>query len=222
MQLRDARFVHAQLGADVLHRHFVVVVEGDHPLLARRQRRNCVADAVAHFLAFVFEIRTLRLRRHQHRRQLRLVDGVGVRERRRGFDGVDADDGLAEPLLIRSDRLREIGQRGLVSERGTQLLARRFELASHAPHAARPRVLAQRIDHRAADAPLGEGFELDAARIVKTMRRINQTNYAVLHQITEVDRMRHRRGHSPGERFHKRYSCFDSLGLAGSNDRSLR
>jgi len=36
VQLRDARFVDADLGANLLHRGFLVVVETDHLLLAGR------------------------------------------------------------------------------------------------------------------------------------------------------------------------------------------
>ncbi len=48
-------------------------------------------------------------------------------------------------------------------------LARRFELAALTADAARPGVAAQRVDHRAADAPFGEGLELDAARLVEAV-----------------------------------------------------
>jgi len=37
VQLRDARLVDADLGADLLHRRLLVVIEADHLLLARRQ-----------------------------------------------------------------------------------------------------------------------------------------------------------------------------------------
>jgi len=50
-----------------------------------------------------------------------------------------------------------------VAQRGAEFFARRFELAPDAAHAARPGVLAQRVDHRAADATLGEGLELDTS-----------------------------------------------------------
>jgi len=95
-----------------------------------------------------------------------------------------------------------------VSERRTQLLAGRFELATDAANTARPRILAQRVDHRAADTPLGEGLELDAARIVETMRGIDQADHTVLDEVAEVNRMRHGRRHAPRERFNERQPCF--------------
>ena len=57
VQLRHARFVDADLRADLLHRRFGVVVEADHLALARRQRRDRRADAVAHFGVFVGLVR---------------------------------------------------------------------------------------------------------------------------------------------------------------------
>src|SRR5207249_154753 len=38
VQLRHARFVHANLGANLLHRHVAVVIKANHFTLARRQR----------------------------------------------------------------------------------------------------------------------------------------------------------------------------------------
>jgi len=106
--LRDARFVDAQLRADVLHRHFVVVVEGDDALLARRQRGDGVAHAILDLVALVLQVGALRLGGHQHRGQLRLVDVFRARERRRRLDRVDAHDGLAQALLVGADRFREV------------------------------------------------------------------------------------------------------------------
>ena len=101
-----------------------------------------------------------------------------------------------------------------MAERRAQLLARRLELASHAADAARPRVLAQRVDHRAANAPLGERLELDPARIVEAMRRVDQADHAVLDEIAQVDRVRHRRRHASGERLDKRQARLNPMSLA--------
>jgi len=95
-----------------------------------------------------------------------------------------------------------------VSERRAQLLASRFELATHAANTARPRVLAQRIDHRAADTPLGECLELDPPRIVEAMGGIDQADHTVLDEVAEINRMRHGCCHAPGKRFNKRQPCF--------------
>ena len=110
-----------------------------------------------------------------------------VRQRRGRLDGVDADDGAAEALLVGADLRGEVGERRLAAELAAQLLARRLELAALAANAARPGVLAQRVDHRAADPPLGEGLELDAARLVEAVRGVDQTDDPVLDEIADVD-----------------------------------
>jgi len=106
--LRDARLVDAELGADVFHGDFVVVVERDHALLARRQRGDRVAHAILHFVALVLHVGALRLRGHEHRGQLRFVDVLRAGEGRCRFDRVDAHDRLAEALLVGADRFGEI------------------------------------------------------------------------------------------------------------------
>jgi len=53
------------------------------------------------------------------------------------------------------------------------LLARRFEFTPLPADASRPRVLAQRVDHRAADTTFGERLELDPARFVEAVRRVD-------------------------------------------------
>ena len=64
-------------------------------------------------------------------------------------------------------------------------------------------VAPQRVDHGAAHAALGEGLELDAARFVEAVRRVNQPDDAVLHQIADVNGVRHGRRHAAGELFHE-------------------
>jgi len=141
---------------------------------------------------------------------LRFVDVLTAGERRRRFNGVDADDGLAQALLVGADFGGQIRERGFVTQRHAQLLARRFELAPDAADAARPRVLAQRVDHRPANPALGERLELDAARRVEALRRIDEANDAVLDQIAQINRVRHRRRHAPRERLHKGQACLDA------------
>jgi len=118
VQLRDPRFVHAQLRANVLHGHFVVVVERDDALFSGRQRGNGVADARLHLVTLVLQIGALGLGRHHDGWQLRFVDVLGAREGRGGLNGVDANDGLAQALFVRADLFGQVGQRRLVTERG--------------------------------------------------------------------------------------------------------
>jgi hypothetical protein len=68
MQLRDARLVHTQFRADLLHRHLTVVVEGDDALLARRQRFDGATHTFTDFALLVGEIGALGFGRHEHRR----------------------------------------------------------------------------------------------------------------------------------------------------------
>ena len=138
-------------------------------------------------------------------------------ERRRRFDRVDANDRAAQSLLVGADARGQIGHRRLVSELAAQRFARRVELAALTAHAARPRIAAQRVDHRAANAPLGEGLELDAAVLVEAVRGVDQADHAVLHEIADVDRVRHRRRHAAGERFDERQTGDDAAILTGGN-----
>jgi len=110
MKLRHPRLVHAQLGADLFHRDFTVVVERDHALLARGQRCQSAAHAGPHLRLLIERVRPLGLGGHQHRRQLLVVDLVRRRVRRGRLDRVDADDGLAQALFVRTDRGGEVGQ----------------------------------------------------------------------------------------------------------------
>ena len=156
-----------------------------------------------------------RLRRHERGGQRRAVDVLAGRERRRRLDGVDADDRAAEPRLVGADARGEIGERRLGAELAAQLLARGLELAALAAHAARPGVAAQRVDHRAAHAALGEGLELDAARFVEAAGGVDQPEHAVLHEVAELDRVRHRGGDPARQRLDERQAGGDSVALIG-------
>ena len=152
VELRHARFVDADLRADLLHRDVAVVVEGDDFLLARRQRGDGAAHRVLHLAALVGRIGRFRLRRHQRRRQTGLVDGLAGRQRRRGFDRVDADDGAAEPLFVGANLARR-GRPATARGRARGAASSRAASSSRrdAADAARPGVAAKRVDHRAAD-----------------------------------------------------------------------
>jgi len=78
VELRDARFVHADLGANLFHGGLTVVIEADDLLLARRQRGDRLADALLDLLALVGFVGLFRLRRNQRRRQRRLVEVLVV------------------------------------------------------------------------------------------------------------------------------------------------
>ena len=105
----------------------------------------------------------------------------------------------------------QVGQRRLGAGLAAQGLAGRLELAALAADAARPGVLAQRVDHGAPDAALGEGLELDAAAVVVAVRGVDEADHPVLHQVAEVDRVRHRRGHPAGNGFDEGQAGDDAI-----------
>jgi len=74
-----------------------------------------------------------------------------------------------------------------VAELPSEFLARRFQLAALTTDPTRPGILAQRVDHGPPDSPFGEGLELDAARFVEAVRRVNQADDAILHEISDID-----------------------------------
>ncbi len=106
---------------------------------------------------------------------------------------------------------------GCLSQLASQRFARRIQFAALTADAARPRVFSQRVDHRAAHAPFGERLELDAALLVEAVRRVDQAEHAVLNEIADVDRVRHRGGHPPGERFNKGNTGDDAAVLTGGD-----
>ena len=187
----------------------------------RRQRRDRGADAIAHFALLIRFVGRLRLGGHERRRQRRAVDVLAGRERRRRLDRVDPDDGAAEPRFVGSDARREVGERRLRAELAPKLLARGLELATLAAHAARPRIAAQRVDHRAPHAALRKGLELDASRLVEAAGGVNQSEHAVLNEVPQLDRMGHRGGHPSGQRFDKGQAGGDSFALIVSKGLTL-
>jgi len=214
VQLRHARFVDANLGANLLHRGFGVIVEADDLLLPRRQRCNGVADALADFLALVRGVRLFGLGRNEHRGQRGLVEIVGIGQRGGRLDRVDPNDGASELLLVRSHLRGEVCQRRFAAELATERFARTLELATLPAHPTRPGVLPQCVNHRAPDAALGEGLELDAARLVEPVRRVDQPDHSVLHQVADVDGVRHRGRDTAGKLLDER-KAGDYAGVLG-------
>ena len=143
---------------------------------------------------------------------------------RRRFDRVDAHDGAAQPLLVGADPRGKVGHRWLVTQLASERFTRGVELPALATHAAGPRVFAERIDHRAAHAALGERLELDAACLVEAVRRVDQPEHTVLNQIPHVDRIRHGCGHASGKRLDERQTgdnatvVTDGNGLGAHSD----
>jgi hypothetical protein len=212
MQLRDARLVDPDAGPDLLHRDLAEVVEPDDLALARRQGLQGLANAVAGLGRLVGAVGHRRLRRNAEIRQHHVWRAVRRgRQHRRRFNGADANDGPAQPDLVGPDPGGQVGQGRLGTGLAADRFARRLELATLSPNPTRPGVLAQRVDHGAADAALGERLELDAATIVVAMRGVDQAHHPVLHQIAQVDRVRHRRSHPAGNGFDERQAGDDAV-----------
>ncbi len=104
---------------------------------------------------------------------------------------------------------------GSQPELAAQLLAGGLELTALAADAARPGILAQRVDHGAADPALGEGLELDAARLVEAVRGIDEADDAVLDEIADVNRVRHRGRHAAGKLLDEGNAGDDAGGVCG-------
>jgi len=139
---------------------------------------------------------------------------VVVGERRSRLNRVDTDDGPAQALFVRPDFRGEVRQGRLVPQLPSQLFACRFELATLAANATWPGVLPQSVNHRAPDTTFCERLELDTARLVETMRSVDEPNDTVLDKISDVDRVGHRGRDTSSELFYERDT--------GNNARILR
>src|SRR5262249_14724976 len=119
--------------------------------------------------------------------------------------------------LVGADAGGQVGHGRLMSKLAAERLSCSIELAPLAPNAARPGVAAQRIDHRTANATFSKRLELDAAARVEAVRGVDQAKHAVLHEIADVDGVRHRCRHPAGECFDKRQARDNAAILAGSD-----
>jgi hypothetical protein len=164
-------------------------------------------------------IRTLGLGRQQRRRQRRLVGVLGGRQRRGGLDGVDADDGAAQALLVGADLRGQVGQRRLAAQLAAQRFASGLELTTLSAHATRPGVLAKGVDHGATHPPLGKGLELDAPVLIEAIGRVDEPNDAVLHQVADINRMRHGGRHPAGKSLDERQAGNDAMALRRCGER---
>jgi hypothetical protein len=213
VQLRNARLVDTNLGANLFHCGLTVVIEADHFLLSGWQRRDRRAHAILGFLPFVGGVGLFGFRRNQGGWQSGFVEVFVVGQGRSRFNRVDPDDRSTEALLVGSDLRGEIRQGWFVSQFPAQLLASGFEFPALPADSTRPGVLAQSVDHGSPDSTFSERLELDAARLVKPVRCVDEPNHTILDKISNVDRVGHRGRDTSGELFYK--------GNAGNNARIL-
>ncbi len=210
MELGDTRLVDANLGANLLHRRLAVIVETDHLLLARRQRRDGRAHALTRLCPLVRGVRLFGFRRNQGLGKRRFVEVLVVGERGRRLNGVDANDGATEALFVGPDFRGQVGQRRLTAELASQLFASGLQLTALTANATRPRVLAERVDHGATDSPLGKCLKLDAAALVEPARCVDQTDDPVLDEVADVNRVWHRRRDAAGELLDEGDGCYNA------------
>ena len=222
VQLGDARLVDPDRRPDLLHRRFRVVVHRDHFALAGGQRRRSRLGRARGLRGF---------RRPCPAQRARTARAPAAATTPSTCSAADSGD-VCSIVLIRTivrprrassdpDPGGEVGERRLGAELATELLARRLDLPALTTNAARPGVPAQRVDHRAADPPLREGLELDPARLVEAAGGIDQPQHPVLHQIVQLDRVRHRRRDTTCKGFDEWQARGNPVTLAGDEGLAL-
>jgi len=198
VELRDARLVDAEGLPDLLHRGVLEVVEREQAAVAWLKATHRLAQPFPTLHRDVALVWRRWGRRDAARRQVGVLAAAAGGGRRR-LDGLDADDGAAEPLLVGAEVGREVGERGLAAGADAQRLAGGLELPADATHAAGPGVAAQGVDHGAADPALGKGLEADAPVCVVPVHGVDEADHPILHQVAHIHARRHRGGHSTCE-----------------------
>src|SRR3954454_6065685 len=203
VQLGDAALRHPEHLADLPQRQVLVVVEGDHELLALRQGGDGVGQAVL----------DLRLGEHLLRvRRVRVLEGVqqrhgvarGVRHRpqlvQRHDGGVgDLDQRLLEVVRGDVELARHLVVRGRAVQPVLELGVDLLDLAGAGAHGARHPVQgAQLVDDRALDAGDRVGLELDLAVEVEALDRIDQAEQAIGDEVRLFHMGRQAGGHPAG------------------------
>jgi len=111
---------------------------------------------------------------------------VGSKGRSR-LDCIDSHDGAPESFFVGTQLCGQVGQGRLASELAPELLPGGLELPALTPDAARPCILAERVDHRATNSTLGKRLELDAASLVKAVSCVDEADDSILDKIADVD-----------------------------------
>ena len=212
MELRDAGLGHAEHLTDLAQGQVLVVVEGDHELLALGQRRDRVGDPVAQLGLVDDRLRVGRAAVGQRVEQRHLVAGrVGhvpelverddrrVRDlHQRVMDFVDTDPELGRHLLVGRGALQP----------GLELHVDALDLPSPRPDRARhPVERPQLVDDRAADPGDRVGLELDLPRQVKPCDRGDQPPEPVRDQVGLLDVRRQPGAHPARDVLDERRKC---------------
>src|SRR5215210_682929 len=220
VQLGDARLGDAEDLPDLPQGQVLVVVERDHELLALRQRRDRVGEAVLELGGVEQVLRVGRVGVVQGVEQRHRV-ARGVRDRPQLVERDDRGVGdLHQALLELLDRDAELLGHLLVRGRPVQtvleLAVHALDLAGAGAHGARhPVERAQLVDDRALDARDGVGLELDLALGIEALDRVDQADQAVGDEVGLLDVRGQAGGHPARDVLHERGVGDDEL-LAGA------
>src|SRR5215213_10808973 len=209
VQLGDARLGDAEDLPDLPERQVLVVVEGDHELLALRQGGDRVGEAVLELGGVEQVLRVGRVGVVQRVEQGDLVAG-GVRHRPQLVERDDRGVGdLDQALLELLDRDAELLGHLLVRRRAVQavleLAVCALDLAGAGADGARhPVQRAQLVDDRALDAGDRVGLELDLALGLEALDRVDEADQAVGDELGLLDVRRQAGRHPAGDVLHER------------------
>src|SRR3954451_20231114 len=204
VQLGDARLGHADDLADLTEGQILVVVEGDHELLALGQRGDRVGEAVLE-LGGVQQILRVRGVRVVQRVEQRDLVARGVRHRpqlvQRDDRGVgDLHQALLELLDRDADLLGHLLVGGCPVQPVLELAVDALDLAGAGADGARHPVKgAQLVDDRALDAGDRVGLELDLALEVEALDGVDEADEAVGDEVGLLDVRRQAGGHAAGD-----------------------
>src|SRR3954451_24136667 len=216
VQLGDARLGDAEDLADLAEGQVLVVVEGDHELLALGQGGDRVGEAVLELGGVEEVLRVGRVGVVQRVQQRHGVAG-GVRHRPQLVERDDRGVGdLDQALLELLDRDAELLGHLLVRRRPVQpvleLAVSALDLAGPGAHGARhPVQRAQLVDDRAPDARDGVRLELDLAIEIEALDRVDQADQAVGDEVGLLDVRGQAGGHPAGDVLHQRGVSDDEL-----------
>src|SRR5215213_5231644 len=192
VQLRDPGLGDAEDLADLPQGQVLVVVEGDHELLALGQRGDRVREAVLELGGVEQLLRVRGVRVMQRVEQGDLVAG-GVRDRpqlvERDDRGVgDLHQALLELLDRDAELLGHLFVRGGAVQAVLEPAVHPLDLAGTGAHRARhPVQRAQLVDDRALDARDRVGLELDLALGVEALDRVDEADQAVGDEVGLLD-----------------------------------
>src|SRR3954449_5664215 len=216
VQLGDARLGDAEDLADLAEGQVLVVVEGDHELLALGQGGDRVGEAVLELGGVEQVLRVGRVGVVQRVEERHGVAG-GVRHRPQLVERDNRGVGdLHQALLELLDRDAELLGHLLVRRRPVQavleLAVRALDLARPGADGARhPVQRAQLVDDRALDAGDRVGLELDLALGIEALDRVDEPDQPIGDEVGLLDVRGQAGGHPAGDVLDQRRVGDDEL-----------